>query len=275
MTRMLIAPLVLGLLAATAVALPPASTPNYLNMATATATYSTTTNAPAVTLTKTCPGLRYLGRNAKFELTVTNNGSGGASNVIVTDTIPNGLDFVSATHGGTRQGNAITWRIGNMEAGATQTMTAEFRCNTIGNFTNTARVTYCASADAECQMAVKGIPAILLECVDDPDPIEVGGSLTYTIVVTNQGTAVDTNVRIAVTLPPEEEYVSGQGPTAATANGKSITFAPLPTLAPKARAVYQVRVKGIGEGDVRFRVEMTSDNIDSPVMETESTRFYN
>ena len=30
-----------------------------------------------------------------------------------------------------------------------------------------------------CDLEVKGIPAILLECVDDPDPIEINGTLTY------------------------------------------------------------------------------------------------
>ena len=189
--------------------------------------------------------------------------------------IPAGLDFIRADNGGTRSGNSITWRIGNLEAGQTRELMAEFRCNTIGQFKNTARVTYCAQADAECEMAVKGIPAILLECVDNPDPVEVGGNVTYTIVVTNQGSAVDTNIKLAITLPAEEEYVSDQGPTKANVSGKSIVFAPLPSLAPKARASYRVTVRGVGEGDVRFRVELTSDNIDSPVMETEATRFYN
>ena len=75
-------------------------------------------------------------------------------------------------------------------------------------------------------------------------------------------------------LPAEEEYVSSAGPTDGKADGKVVTFAPLPTLAPKATATYKLVVKGTGEGDVRFKVEMKSDQIDSPVMETESTHIY-
>ncbi|MCG8409358.1 MAG: DUF11 domain-containing protein [Phycisphaerales bacterium] len=230
--------------------------------------------SPMVELTKRCPSLRYLGRNATFEITVTNRGTGTANDVVVTDVIPAGLDFVGADNGGTRQGNNIVWRVGKLDAGQNRVLKATFLCNRIGRFKNSARVTYCAEAVASCEMEVKGIPAILLECVDDPDPIEINGTLTYTITVTNQGTAVGTNIVINCTLPAQQEYVSATGPTNARAAGKNITFAPLPTLAAKAKATYRVKVRGVGEGDVRFRVELKSDQINTPVMETESTHIY-
>ncbi|MCB9849301.1 MAG: hypothetical protein H6817_01200, partial [Phycisphaerales bacterium] len=59
-----------------------------------------------------------------------------------------------------------------------------------------------------------------------------------------------------------------------TADGKKVTFAALPSLAPKAKAVYKVTIKGVSEGDARFEVELNSDQITSPVMETESTHIY-
>ncbi|MCZ6698173.1 MAG: hypothetical protein O7D94_04500, partial [Planctomycetota bacterium] len=121
---------------------------------------------------------------------------------------------------------------------------------------------------------VEGIPAILLECVDNPDPIEIDGNVTYTITVTNQGSAVGTNIAIVCTLPKEQEHVSSTGPTKAVSKGKKVTFAPLATLAPKASVVYKVTVKGIAEGDVRFKVSLNSDQMTSPAEETESTRIY-
>ncbi|HNO78437.1 MAG TPA: hypothetical protein PKN33_10295 [Phycisphaerae bacterium] len=229
---------------------------------------------PNVTISKSCPGLRYLGRDATFDITVTNTGDAAANNVVVTDMIPVGISFTGADNGGVREGQRVVWRVGTLEAGKSMTLKSTFLCNTIGSFENEAMVTYCAEAKAQCSIDVKGIPAILLECVDNPDPIEVNGNLTYTITVTNQGSAVGTNIVIKCMLPAEEEHVSSTGPTAVTADGKSISFAPLATLAPKASAVYKVNVKGVGEGDVRFKVELTSDQMDSPVNETESTHIY-
>ncbi|MGE0482162.1 MAG: hypothetical protein AB7Q17_17005 [Phycisphaerae bacterium] len=230
--------------------------------------------APALTLTKKCPSLRYVGRDATFELTVTNSGTGPARDVVLTDVLPSGVEFVNADGGGTRDGNNIVWRIGALEAGASKTFNINVRCNQIVTVKNTARVTWCAEAVAECELQVKGIPAILLETVDDPDPIEVGGETTYTITVTNQGSATDTNIVITCELPDEETFVKGAGATAATAEGKKVKFAPLPSLAPKARATWTVTVKGTKAGDVRFRTELNSEQLGTPVFETESTRFY-
>lgn len=232
------------------------------------------TAAPIVELSKTCPALRYLGRDATFEVTVTNRGDSAASDVVVSDLIPSGLQFLSADNNGNREGNRVVWRLGTLGAGQSRVLKSTFRCNQIGKFRNGATVTYCVVQEDECEIEVKGIPAILLECVDDPDPIEVDGNVTYTITVTNQGTAVGTNIAIKCILPAEMSYVSGNGPTQAQAQGQTISFAPLPSLAAKANATYKVTAKGKGEGDLRFKVELTSDQIAKPVMETESTHVY-
>ncbi len=233
-----------------------------------------TTGSPMVEITKRCPNLRYVGRDAAFEIVVTNRGTGPAMNVTVTDNIPTGVEFISADNGGQRSGSNVVWRLGTLQAGQSQTLTVNARCNKITTVRNAATVTYCAEATAVCEFPVRGIPAILLECVDDPDPIEVGSQLTYTIIVTNQGTETGTNIAIQCTLPPEQEFVKAAGPTNGTAAGKDVTFSPLATLPPKAKAVYAVTVRGISAADSRFRVTLTSDQTDTPVMETESTHIY-
>ena len=230
--------------------------------------------SPMVEITKTCPPLRYIGREATYEVTVTNKGTAPALNVVVTDVITGGIEFIRADAGGTREGDKLIWRLGTLDGGQSKTLKSTFRCVRLGTVKNKATVTYCAEASAECETQVKGIPAILLECVDDPDPIEVGANLTYTIVVTNQGSEVGTNINVECTVPPEEEFVNASGATTATASGKSVKFATLPTLAPKAKATFTVTVKGLKTADARFRVSLRSDQTVSPVEETESTHIY-
>ncbi len=124
-------------------------------------------------------------------------------------------------------------------------------------------------------MPIKGVPAVLLEVVDDPDPIEVGGNVTYTIVVTNQGSAEGTNIAITCTIPPEEDYISSDGPTKATVEGKTVEFAPLARLDPKAKVTWKIVVKGTKTADVRFKTGMkTGQTGEVPVEETESTHIY-
>lgn len=125
-----------------------------------------------------------------------------------------------------------------------------------------------------CVTRVSGIPAVLLEVVDVDDPIEVGRTETYELSVVNQGSTALTNVVIVCALEDTQEFVSGTGVTTAQAQGHIITFAPLTMLPPKATAKWQVIVKALAAGDVRFSAELTSDQFKRPINETEATRQY-
>ena len=51
-------------------------------------------------------------------------------------------------------------------------------------------------------------------------------------------------------------------------------FEPLARLAPKADALYKIRVKGLVDGDHRIRVQILSDEMQRPVTREESTLVY-
>jgi hypothetical protein len=92
--------------------------------------------------------------------------------------------------------------------------------------------------------------------------------------VTNQGSATGTNIRVEAILPPEHTFVSADGLVTATLSGAKVTFAPLAALAPGARAEFRVVITGSSPADSRFTVTMISDQMTSPVQETESTHIY-
>lgn len=241
----------------------------------AQASASTIVRKPVLTLRKTAPDFRYLGRPAAFELLVSNTGDAPATNTVLTDPLAAGLEFVDADNGGRLSGGAVVWDLGTIPPGGSRKVAVRLTPREIGMIRNTATVrAVCAEASAESTLAVRGIPAILLEVIDVEDPIEVGASETYVITVTNQGSSSDTNIVVTCTLPPEMEFVSADGPTAGQASGREVVFAPLASLAPKSRATYHVVVRGTQVGDLRFKVSMRSDQTTSPVEETESTHVY-
>lgn len=236
---------------------------------------TTIVRQPVLTLSKNGPTFRYLNRPATYELTVRNTGNAPARNTTLVDTLPQGATFVEATDGGRAAGNQVTWNLGTLAPGATKTVGLTLVASRVGHLRNVAQArAYCAEADAEATLEVRGIPAVLLEVVDIADPIEIGRNETYEITVVNQGSAEGTNIVITCTLPAEQEYVSAEGPTKATVSGKQVKFAPLADLPPKAAAKYRVIIKATGAGDVRFKTSLTSDQVDSPVEETESTHQY-
>ncbi|MBN1126834.1 MAG: response regulator transcription factor [Sedimentisphaerales bacterium] len=81
-------------------------------------------------------------------------------------------------------------------------------------------------------------------------------------------------IRIVCALEDNEQYVSSSGATKGTMEGKIVTFAPLATLAPKAKAEWRVVVKAVKAGDVRFTVVMNTAQLTRLVQETEATHLY-
>ena len=236
---------------------------------------------PELSVTKTGPEMRYVGRPVTYDITVLNGagvaeGSGtDAVNTVLSDAIPSGARFVSATHGGEVRDGKVVWNLGTIKPRASKKVSVTFVSDNPGVLKNSASVTAsCGTASTTAQTRIEGIPAILLEVVDLEDPIELGSNVTYKITVTNQGSAVGTNIKVACVIPVEQTYVSSDGRTKAAVDGQNVTFAPLASLAPKAEAEYTVTVKARRAGDVRFKVTLNSDQMTTPAMETEATRLY-
>ena len=237
---------------------------------------STVITEPVLKMTASCSDARYLGRNMTYNYTMTNTGNGAAASSTASASIPAGTTFVSASNGGQVSGSNVVWNLGDIAPGATREFTLTVRASAAGDFVSTVNgnASCAATASDRCSTPVEGIPAILLEVVDIEDPIEVGSDTTYVITVTNQGTAPDRNIRIVCGLPGQQSFVSGTGSTSVSASGQKVTFAPVAELAPGAQVSWRIIIKANAPGDVRFATEMTSDQLTSPVNETEATRLY-
>ena len=187
-----------------------------------------------------------------------------------------GMKFVSASHGGKAAGGKIRWSLGSFAAGSSRKVKVIVMPTKAVSLTNSvvAKATCAAGVKASVKTVITGISAVLLEVIDDEDPVEVGNETTYVIIATNQGSAPGTNIRFVCTIEDNEQYVSSSGATKGTLKGNTLTFKPLVSLAPKAKATWRVVVKAVKAGDVRFTVAMNTDQLSRPVDETEATHLY-
>ncbi|MCX5662975.1 MAG: hypothetical protein NTW19_25095 [Planctomycetota bacterium] len=242
----------------------------------AASAYATTVVEPVLAIKKTGPAKIFIGHKIAYQIEVTNTGDGEARQTMVNDVVPAGTKVLAATEGAVATPEKVTWNLGTLKPKESKKVVLELQPSVQGEVENTATASAaCATAvSASVKTAVQGIPALLLEVVDNPDPVEVNGEVVYTIEVTNQGSATATNVKISGIFEDTMQYVSSTGPTAGTLDAKTLTFKPLPTLAPKAKAVWNVRVKAIKAGDVRFKTVMIADQLQRTVEETEATNFY-
>jgi len=241
------------------------------------AAVSTVVRQPKLAIKAECRERIYLGRNVTFNWNITNSGDAASDNTVISAPVPAGSTFVSATNGGVLTGNTVVWNAGTLSAsGGKRAISMTVKPNGIGTLRAAATVEgACAEQVADgCETEVRGIPAILLEVVDATDPIMVGDNVTYIITVTNQGSAPGTGIKIVCELPAEQGFVNAGGATNATRTGQTVTFAPLPSLAPGAKATFRITVKANAAGDVRFKTSMHSDQFTRPIEETESTNFY-
>ncbi len=147
-------------------------------------------------LTKTAPATAVAGTQITYEITAKHvGGTGPATGVVVTDPLPAGVTFVSATGGGTAGGRTVTWNVGGIPIGgsANVTVTVAIGSGTSGPVTNTAAVTATTSDPtpgdntASASTTVTQV-ADLTITKSGPATAAQGGDVTYTIAVRNNST---------------------------------------------------------------------------------------
>jgi uncharacterized repeat protein (TIGR01451 family) len=240
----------------------------------AKATASTAVHQAVLAISCKARDQQYMGRPFDVCYTVSNSGDTAAAGTQVTVPVPAGLTLKSATAGGRMSGNSLVWDVGSLAADAPKELCATFTSTSAGmfSFNATAKGTCAKPASTSCETKVIGLSALLLEKADNPDPIQVGESTTYTVKVTNQGTADDTNVKVVVEFPAEIDPVSASN--GGTISGKKVTFPAFPRLAPKQAFEYSITAKGVKAGDARVTFIRTSTDIPAPTTAEESTRVY-
>jgi uncharacterized repeat protein (TIGR01451 family) len=149
-----------------------------------------------------------VGSNVTFTVTVTNHGPSDATGVQVTDQLPAGLTFVSATPSqGTYTSATGLWDIGPMANGVSVTLSLTATVTTTGSITNTATKTHENEADPNsandsASATVNGQAPDLIIAKSHVDPFVRGTTGSYTLTVSNIGTAPTNGiVSVSDTLP--------------------------------------------------------------------------
>ena len=227
--------------------------------------------------TKTGPARRYLNRPATYQLTVRNAGTMPATGVVVTDRLPERTTFVSASEGGRREGPDVRWSLGALPPGGRRTVQVVLRGTSAGEVVNRATVTADRDlkAEAEATTVFEAATGLTLDIDEQDDPVEVGAGNKYTITVINQGAGPVTRLVLRATVPEQLEVTGATGPSSFRREGRQVVFESI-TLQPRDEKVYEVSVKALRPGDVRFKVDLTADQLTAgPVRREESTTIYN
>jgi uncharacterized repeat protein (TIGR01451 family) len=234
--------------------------------------------APKLDIVMEGPKKRYLEREATYQLSVSNPGTAAAQGVELAAYLPAGMKFVSANNQGhyDEVSRAVFWRLEQLPT--RETGTVELVALPVEPGQQSIKLRGSAqkvqTIEKEQPVVVEGIAAVMFQVADSVDPIEVGGEATYQVRVVNQGSKAAGNVQLMATLPPEMQALSAEGPTRYAVQGNNVIFEGLARLAPKAEAVYHLRVKGVRPGDLVVKFQLKTDEIQRWITKEESTQVF-
>jgi len=178
----------------------------------------------SITKTASTSKINYLGQ-VTFTLTARNNGPDAAAGVTVTDKLPAGLKFLSASGNGTYNATTGVWTVGNLANGATAALKIVAQ-GIVANaaLTNVAIVSGTNydqnSTNNQGNITVTTGPASdlgITMTVNKPHPKYLE-YVTFTLTASNYGPNAAPNVKVYVTLPNELKFISADGTYNATYN---------------------------------------------------------
>lgn len=250
-------------------------------------TFRTKVIAPDIKIVKEGPSLVFLNKPANYTITITNDGNADAKNVILTDTLPKNLDYISSSPAGIfKPGKGeklarIKWKLGDIGAGKKKIIKLSTRANKVGRCKNSVKMI--SDTDilpkiepqtAICMTNIIGVPAMHINSYDTEDPVEVGKQTIYVIEVRNEGTSPCTNVVLIDTVDDEMEFISASGPVPYKAEGNKITFEPAPILQPGEKLTYRIVCKAVKEGSAKNNAQLKYDQFEKYIIDEEGTSVY-
>ncbi|PKV51198.1 putative repeat protein (TIGR01451 family) [Aquimarina sp. MAR_2010_214] len=228
------------------------------------------------TVNTTAPNV---GSNITFTTTAINNGPDDATGVKVTDNLPSGYTFVSATAStGTYTNDAGIWSVGDLSNGANATLDITATVLATGDYANTATIageqTDTTTDNNSVTFTVTPTASTLKTDLDVTKTVNttapsVGNNITFTITATNNGPDDATGVKVTDNLPSGYTFVDATALTGTYANNTGIWS--VGNLSNGASATLDITATILATGDYANTATITGEQTDATVSNNSAT----
>jgi uncharacterized repeat protein (TIGR01451 family) len=221
---------------------------------------SVTTSADVSISKHTAPSSVSTGGTATYVVTVTNSGPGAAANVSLVDLLPAGVTFVSQTQTSgpaftlSNTATQVTNTVASLPSKASATFSIVGQVGTgVGNkqkLTNKATISSTSSdpktsnnSSTATSTAVAPTADVSISKLTAPKDVATGGTITYSVTVSNSGPTAATNVSLVNLLPGGVTYVSQtqtSGPAFTLSNTSSQVTNTIASLPSKSSATFTI-----------------------------------
>ena len=197
------------------------------------------------------------GDDDTFTVTVTNNGPDTATNVALSDVLPDGLTYKSDTESqGAFDSATGTWTVGTLANGAGATLTLTANVPDYGDYTNSASISHSDQYDpnsanntSSASLTTRVADIGVTKTADKPAPA-VGSTVTYTVTATNGGPDDATQLVIHDALPASLTYVSSTPSAGAGTYDPTKGDWTVGGLANGTSATLQITARVVGSGQI-------------------------
>ena len=150
---------------------------------------------PALEIVKTAPATVLICDAIPFQFTVTNKGTGTATNVKISDKLPDGLKTADGK-------TAIDLALGNLAPGQSVSRSVVAKADKVGTYKNQAMAAGDGDLKAESGVTQTVVtqPVLTIEKTG-PKTQYLGRTVSYDIVVANKGDSVANNTVVTDTVP--------------------------------------------------------------------------
>jgi uncharacterized repeat protein (TIGR01451 family) len=157
-----------------------------------------------------------LSSNLTYSITVANHGPADATGVLLTDTLPASVSYISAVASqGTCSNSAgvVTCRLNTISNGAIATVTLTVHGTSGGPIENVVSVSadqtdHTPGNNTASEFTVLGIANLGVTLTGRPATVSAGALLTYALTITNLGPDPAANIEVTDPLPPGITLVS-------------------------------------------------------------------
>lgn len=220
------------------------------------------------------PKMVYVGRNGTFTNTLTNSGEVALRNLTLVETLPIGLEFVSATAGGRydQRSRQVTWRVERLDP--KQVVQTQIVLQSTGRGPQVSQVRVIDangySVDASHSMHSGGVAALSILRSELASPIGLGEEIRFKTQIYNRGTEPATNVKLTLVSPHGYEIISARGPTNFASVTGGIQYEPVARIDAGKQLEFEVILRGKQPGEGRLQVQVEADQLEQPLRSEEA-----
>ena len=212
----------------------------------AQATARSISTRPLLKIEHSAPKQILIGETLAMAITVTNPGTGAATNVVVEEDVPEGFSHVA--------GSQLEYEIGNLRPGESKRLELTAKAEKAGVFENVIVARGDANLASEHTVRIEVIAPQLQLSINGPKKRYLDRQATYSLTVANPGTAPARDVELVAYLPKGMRFVSADS-EGQYDQAKHAVFWSLEELPAQKSGVVKLTATPVEAGQQRLRAE--------------------